>query len=186
MALSQKNINYKRRNELDPITREALDSIFSQAVAGLRQCNADPSGHTPEPSPVSGISVLGADGVFDVQIQDNNEVNRGITYFLEYSTTPNFAQPTVLHLGPSRNWRGFLGNQTLYWRVYKQYPTSPPTSPIYFGGATAPTGVVGGGASGPTVQPSTGSGTAPSSGLQGGSGYGFHNTRNSQSQNLKD
>lgn len=183
MAFSQKNANYLRRNEIkDPALREALDDIASKIHAGLQQVNATPDGQTPTPPAISGINVLGADGIFDVQLQDNNNVARGIRYFLEYSLTPNFQQPTVIDMGTTRNWRGHLGNQTFYWRGFSQYPTSKPSPPLHFGGILNPTPVTGGGNAGPAPQPSTGSGTAPGNGLLGGEGFGKLPNRNSQSQ----
>lgn len=126
------------------------------------------------PAPVA-LNVTAANGIFDVQIQDNHPQTAGITpeYFVEYSETANFTAPIVKHLGPSRNWRSTLGNKTLFWRVYSQYGRSSPTSPHkYFGSTSTPTPVVGGGSAGPAIQTSAGSGTNPTSGLGGGVGYG--------------
>lgn len=122
------------------------------------------------PAPTA-LSVKAANGIFDVQIQDNHPATAGITpeYFVEYSTS--LSGPwTVKHLGPSRNWRSSLGNQTLFWRTYSQYGRSSPTSTHVYIVGNAP--VVGGGSAGPTIQTSAGSGTNPTSGLGGGVGYG--------------
>lgn len=180
MPLSQKGIQYDGRNEIsDPAIKRALDDIVSQVSAAFKQVNITPQGTTPAPPAISGLSVTSADGIFDAQIQDNSPVKRGIEYFLEYSLTANFSQPVVISLGPARNWRRNLGNQTLFWRAYSQYPTSDPSPVVYFGSAIAPTAVVGGGAAaGPAPQPSTGSGTAPNNGLSGGQGYGSQPSRN--------
>lgn len=181
MALSQKGISYDGRNELDPVTRRAVDSVVSQLRAGFLQANITPEGFTPAPAAISKLTVTGQDGIFDVQIQDNSAVKRGIEYFLEYSLTAAFTAPITVSLGPARNWRRNLGNQTLFWRAYSQYPTSDPSPAVYFGTAAVPTAVVGGGATtGPTVQPSTGSGTAPNTGLSGGQGYGSQPSRGPQ------
>jgi hypothetical protein len=183
MALSQKGAGYASRNEItDPAQRRALDDLASQIQAGFRQVNATPAGITPAPPIVSALSVMAADGIFDAQIQDNNAVQRGVVYFLEYSLVAS-GPWTVISLGPSRNWRGMLGNQTFFWRAYSQYPTSEPSSPIYFGGINNPTGVVGGGAAGPTPQAPGGSGTSPSNGLSGGEGYGRQHARSGGGRN---
>jgi hypothetical protein len=179
MALSQKGAGYLRRNNIvDPNLRQALDDLASQIANVGAQVNAATQGNTLAPPQISSLSVTAAGGIFDAVIQDNNPVSRGIEYFLEYSLTP-VGPWTVVSLGPSRGpWRGTLGNQTLYWRGYSQYPTSAPSAVVYFGGAANPTAVVGGGtAAGPAPQPSAGSGTAPTNGLSGGQGYGSLPTR---------
>lgn len=154
----------------DPRLYEALSDIVDGIKNVAQQTNASPSQQTPAPLPVSSVMVTAANGIHDVAISDVAPVYRGINYFLEYSLAPTFAAPTVLDLGASRNWRGMLGNQTLYWRAYSQYPTSPPSSPVYHGTATQPVAVSGGGTlAGPLPNPSTGSGT--SSG-EGGQGFG--------------
>jgi hypothetical protein len=130
----------------------------------------------PAPPQVSGIAVTAANGWFTVTLTDNGNVNSGIHYFIEYSTTAGFQQPVVIDNGASRTGVFNLGNQTLFWRAYSQYffPFSPPSAPIVFG---APTGVAGGGAAAPPAVVSTGSGTASTDGQQGGSGFGRFPTR---------
>jgi hypothetical protein len=77
----------------------------------------------------------------------------------------------VYSLGASRNLYIQLGNQTLYWRGFSQYIGSAASAPRTFG--SPPTAVVGGGATGPTPQPSTGSGALPNGLLRGGNGFGI-------------
>jgi len=159
---------------LDPKLAQALDSIVNQLHIVAGQVVASPTGAVSPPPAVSALSVTASGGIFDIQIQDNSPVSRGINYFVEYSTTANFAQPHVVDLGASRTYRATWGNQTLYFRAYSQYPTSGPSATVYFGPSNAPTAVVGGGATaGPTPQNSTGSGTAPNTGQQGGAGFGY-------------
>lgn len=162
-----KNRDYVFRK--DPLLGEALDDVLAKVANVAAQTVAAPTGVTPAPPQVSAVTVTAADGVFDAVISDNNPVSRGLNYFLEYSDNVGFTAPTVLDLGASRNWRGYLGNLTLYFRGYSQYPTSAPSAPTYFGN---PTTVVGGGAAGPTPNPSAGSGTAQDNGEDGGSGFG--------------
>jgi hypothetical protein len=151
-----------------PYTYEALTQVVSAVNSIGRAAGVDPSGDISAPSPIGGISVVAADGIFDVAITDNSVVTRGIYYFAESDTTPGFAAPHVYFLGSSRNLRASLGNQTLYWRGYSQYLGSQPSAAVVFGSPATP--VVGGGAAGPTPQASSGSGTA--SGGAGGSGFG--------------
>jgi hypothetical protein len=155
------------KNE-SPRTYEAVKQLVSAVNSLGRATGVDPSGSIAAPDPIGGISVIAADGIFDVAITDNSAVNRGIYYFAESDTSPDFTAPHVYFLGSSRNLRASLGNQTLYWRAYSQYLGSQPSAPVVFG--APPTAVVGGGAAGPPLQPSSGSGTA--TGQSGGSGFG--------------
>ena len=167
-------VNQPYIQHLDPRLGQALDSIVDQLQTIAKQVVASPTGSVAAPSVISALSVTASGGIFDMQIQDNSPVSRGINYFVEYSTTPDFAQPHVVDLGASRTYRATWGNQTLYFRAYSQYATSAPSQAVYFGSATSPTAVAGGGASaGPSPHPSTGSGTAPNTGQQGGAGFGY-------------
>lgn len=151
--------------------RDLLDGVNTVA----KHTAVSVVGHEVAPSPPVALSVVASGGIFDVAIQDNApaDIDRTPEYFVEYSTSASFAAPIVKHLGPSRNWRPMLGNQTLYFRAYSQFGRSSSVSEHrYFGPSNAPTPVVGGGVAGPTIQASTGSGTNPTSGLGGGVGYG--------------
>jgi len=148
---------------------EALRRIVD-AVNGLhRAVGVDTSGMVQAPPVIGAISVKAADGIFDIAITDTSPdpAQRGIWYFAEYDTSPAFPAPKVVFLGPSRNLRIALGNRTFYWRAYSQYFNSAASQPVAFG--SPPADVVGGGAAGPTPQPSQGSGTG---GTSGGSGFG--------------
>lgn len=148
----------------DPRTYEGISKVID-ALNGLNvRVGADPTGLITPPSAVGSVSVTAANGIFDAAITDKSPVTHGIEYFLEYDASPSFANATTIHLGPARNWRGYLGNATLYWRAYSSYRSSPPSPHIPFG---APTAVVGGGSAGPTIQNTQGSGTSPLP------GYGF-------------
>lgn len=161
----------------NPKLYTALKSLVD-AVNNLgRGTGVDPSGAIEPPDAPAALSVTAADGIFDAAITDNSDLVRGISYFLESDTTPAFTQPHVYALGPSRNSRLSLGNLTLYWRAYSQYPGSDPSQTTTFG--NPPTAVTGGGSSGPAQQASSGSGTASGTGQQGGSGFGKNLYRNS-------
>jgi hypothetical protein len=160
----------KHIESADPRLHDALHRIVT-AVNNLgRGVGVDPAGATAPPAAIAAVSVTAANGIFDIAITDNSPLVRGIQYFVESDSTPGFTQPHVYSLGPSRNARFALGNLTLYWRGYSQYLGSAPSAPVAFG--NPPTAVAGGGAAGPAPQPSAGSGTAPGSGQQGGSGFG--------------
>ncbi len=151
-----------------PYIYEALTQIVNGVNAVGLATGVDPSGTIDPPATIGSLSVLAADGIFDLAITDNSAVRRGIFYFAESDTTPAFSQPHVYFLGSSRNLRVVLGNQTLYWRAYSQYLGSDPSAPVTFG--TPATAVTGGGTAAARPAGFHGSGTA--SGSEGGSGFG--------------
>ena len=174
MALNLPNLEWIRQK--DPRLLETILAL-SQHVENLSNNSvASTQSDYPAPSNIGAVNVTAADGIHDVKITDNAVIRRGVNYFLEYATEPHFTNPIVVHIGTSRNWRGYLGNLTTYWRAYSQYPGSKPSAPVYFGGST-PTQVIGGGSAGPTLQSSSGSGTAASSGEQGAQGWGIDAVR---------
>lgn len=157
----------------NPRLAEALESLGRHIGAVADQTTATVHGTTQPPPPPDKLDVKAAGGIFEAAVTHNAPIQRGANYFLEYSTSPSFAQAYTLDMGASRNERRNLGNQTLYFRARVSYPTSPPSDPIYFGSAGQPTAVVGGGSvTGPNPLPSQGTGT--SSGANGGDG-GFGN-----------
>lgn len=167
----------------DPHLAEALESIAQQVASVADQTTATLHGSTPAPSSPSSLSVSAAGGIFRGVITDNSPAKRGIQYFVEYSDNPSFVKPYVMALGPSRNFDKAFGNQTLYFRAYSSYPTSPRSDVVYHGGsATAPAAVVGGGSTtGPALPGSQGSGTAD--GANGGDGgFGLSPLRNNSPQ----
>lgn len=168
-------IDYRNRSmilAISPEVGEALDDLASHIESTMKQTNASTAGQAPAPGNIQSVTVTASQGIFDAAIVDNSAISRGINYFLEYSLSPQFSSPVVVDLGASRNWRGYLGNQTLYWRGYSAYPTSPRSTPIVFSAHGQPVAVVGGGAStGPTPLPSQGSGTSSGSNAADG-GFG--------------
>ena len=155
----------------DPYLYETLTKIVASVNATSQAAGVDPATPAPAPTAVASINVQASNGWFDVSITDPSDARPGLFYFAESDTTPSFSAPRVYFLGASRNLYVQLGNQTLYWRGFSQYIGSMPSTPRTFG--SPPTAVVGGGASGPTPQPSTGSG-AFTNGLQrGGNGFGI-------------
>lgn len=176
MKLSVRHLGYVR--DKDPRLYEALSDIKAGIERMARQIVANPSGDVPAPPQISSLAVSANSGMFTLTIYDNNPVLRGIEYFVEYAGNTSFNGAYCLSLGPSRNWVGFLGSPAYYFRAYSQYPSSPPSPPVYFGGAT-PSAVTGGGTINPsyTNTPGAGSGTAKSDGYLNGAGYGYNPTR---------
>lgn len=171
MALAYKNRAFIAQR--DPHLAEALDDIMNRLYTTAQQANANPAGPPPTPPKVGALTVTAAGGVVHAQITDGSPVQRGVVYHFEASTTPNFSQPHLLQTGPSRDYRGALGAQPLYFRAFSQYPGGSPSEPVYHGTKAAPTLVQPGGVAGPAYPPSKGSGTASTDGTQGGAGFGF-------------
>ena len=148
--------------------RQALLSIQTAHNNVELQTNSNSSGEPQAPPTVNGINVKSQNGHFSVSVTDNNQVYRGVSYFLEHADNPHFTNPTIVPMGPARNMHLFLGNVTRYFRAYSSYGTGVASPPVYHGGSQ-PLPVAGGGSvGGPALLPSQGSGTgAPGVGLVG-------------------
>lgn len=161
----------------DPFVGETFRTIQDAVNRAGITVGVDPSPAAtyPPPTAPTSLSVAAENGFFDCVITDANP-QRGVVYFLDYSTTPNFGAPRTISLGPARTEYKQLGNQTLYWRCYSQFQGSNISGYTYFGTQAAPTPVVGGGSSGPAPMPSAGTGAGPSTGANPfppvGGGYG--------------
>lgn len=162
------------------ITVRNLDLIRKQnpylyeALYDIQQQTLDVN--IASPPAIGSLTVSAASGVFTGTIVDNAEHTLGISYFVEYSTDQNFANPLPIRksLGPDRNFTLAIGNQTLYWRAYSQYAPpyiNAPSLPVNYG--NPPTAVVGGAfaGNGPAIPPSGGGGTNPPN-APGGGGFG--------------
>jgi hypothetical protein len=124
--------------------------------------------------------VKAANGTVHVTLTDNSQRSRTLNYFVESDTDPSFPQPHVDHLVASRG--AFLNRPALddngaaqkwYFRAFSMQPGSSQRSDhVVFGGSNSPTAVDVGGTTQMTPLPSTGSGTASTSGQQGGTGFG--------------
>ena len=148
-------------------------------------------GKVPTPPPIDSITVAGSsvvNGIMTVPstevlhftLQHNQAIKKGIRYFSEISTSPSFTNPHVIDHGTSRS--GFMTlptnnsagtKQTYYLRSYAQYTGSDPCKPTVLGGLSGAIGIQMGGTSQTSLLPSAGSGTASSSGQQGGHGLGI-------------
>jgi hypothetical protein len=144
----------------DPILQAALKSIEDahnrlSAIVGVSS-----SGPAKVPQNAGNIAVVQTAGIYDVTISDPAN-QRGEVYFLEYDTQASFATAHLISLGPSRHWRGTLGNLgNTWWRMYKQLAGSDASPWITFSGNP----VAGGGTTGPTLGTPKGSGSSNQSG----------------------
>lgn len=166
-SVSLPNLDYLRKKDVR--LYETLRVIQENLIPGSQ----------PSPPPVTGISVVSnGNGGFDIVLSDAGDVQREVNYFVEHDTSPDFQRARVEDLGASRSTVLQLGSGTFYFRAYSQYrfPPSPPSSPVVFGGSS-PTGVRGGGTQTAPLQASTGSGSAPTNGQLGGSGFGKYTVR---------
>ena len=169
MPLNIKNLAYIRSaGEWDPELAgrmyEALQSIAIAHNNVETQTNGNATGEPePPPSPM-GIQVSSRDGYLHVALNDQGPLFRGVQYWVQHASTPNFTD--AIHTQASgtelRNHTEFIGN--------KSYPWSAPTNPVIHGGTT-PIAVVGGGSvAGPLFLPPQGTGTSPQGGAVSGPG----------------
>ena len=163
-----KNGDWIRAN-MDPRVYEALHDLEQRHNTLLQQVNGNSTGQPQPPPAINSLKVTANDGHFSAAITDNGGIYRGVQYYLEHADNPQFTNPHVIHLGDTRNWTGFLGNTTRYFRAYSSYSSSAPSAPVYHGPSEDPQAVVGGGTiPGAAFLPAEGSGTGPAAvGLEG-------------------
>lgn len=170
--------------EIGPLLADGLVRLQD----GVNQVGTNLGGDTqplPPPPTIQGVSVK-ADGNGNVHavVQDNNPIQKGIHYFVEYQQLKTadplvFKQPHVVHLGTSRTMHPIAlpaqddsGNNVHYiFRAYSSYPGGESGDSVHFGG-DRPTPVLPGGTGRMTMLSSTGSGTGQPSGQEGGVGFG--------------
>ena len=177
-----------RITQMDFNNGNLLNRIIEAVNSLATNLGASSVGKSAPPTPVDAIQVQGTQSgnvltapseILHWVMTHNQPVQKGVRYFSEIDTDPNFNQPHVIDHGTSRS--GFLhlptqdneGNtQTYYLRSYPQHPGSDPASPTVFGGLAGATKIQMTGTSKTTLLSSTGSGTASSAGTQGGKGLG--------------
>lgn len=163
----------------DPKLYEALSDIITASQNITQQVNGNPNGQPAAPPKISALRVVARDGYATVAIQDDNEIYRGISYYVDHADNAQFTNPTVVYLGDSRNVVVPIGRQTRYFRAYSAYPASSPSEPVYFGGAqpTAVSAIDTTGGPGPDYSDAQGSGTgAAATGLSGPGPVPFRST----------
>lgn len=161
--------DFKDLHQLGARLYKALLSVQTGVGNIERQTNSDANAHPSAPPPIDGLKVAAQNGIFHISITHNAEIYRGIQYHVEYADNSQFTNPIPHEMGTAREWRGTLGNLNLHFRAAASYGNSPPSNWTYFGSASNPTMVAGGGASGPALPTqSQGSGTGlPGQGFQG-------------------
>src|ERR1700690_685356 len=173
-------------------------SLFSRIIRSVNQVAKNiaiaPVGKLSPPDPINAIQVKGVQTgnkivcpgeTLHFTITHNAPIQKGIQYFSEWDTSPNFSQPHVIDHGASRTHTMTLPTfqddgttpNVYYLRSYAQYHGSDPSKRMVLGGLTNATqivmsGVAGVNATSMTPLPSTGSGTAAPNGQQGGKGLG--------------
>lgn len=170
----------------DLYQKDSIQAAFLQKVIDAvnklgTTLGANPVGEVEPPPPVNHINIATSGEMMHVALIHNSAIKRGINYFLEVSPNdPNFTQPLVKPLGPSRASLPFTlptndasGQAIKYYvRAYSQYPGSKPSKVTTFGGANNPQSITMGGSTPMTLLQSTGSGTSTTDGQQGASGFG--------------
>jgi hypothetical protein len=163
----------------DPHLGLLLEQIINGVNGNGQHTQVNPLGMVDPPDPLEAVSVKAAGGDVHVTLTHNAPMSKNIRYFVEASTTPDFAQPHVIDLGSSRGTFTRLPAlddggmpQNWHFRGYAQYQGSNPSKPTYFGTMLDPTPVSVGGTTQLTPLPSKGSGTAKADGTQGGKGLG--------------
>lgn len=169
----------------DLFQKDSLQAAFMQKVISAINklgitLGANAVGDVTPPPPISNVNVKTSGEMMHVTLNHAAPVKRGINYFLEVDTNPNFTQPQVRPMGPSRASLPFSlpskddnGNLVNYYvRAFAQYPGSKPSKTTVFGGPLNPMPITMGGSTKMTLLPSAGSGTSSPTGQQGASGFG--------------
>jgi hypothetical protein len=177
-------------SQKDSYAGTLFDRIITAVNTLAKNAGVAAVGKVIPPPPVDSINVQGAysNGVIICPgeilhhtIVHNQPVQKGIRYFSEIDTNPNFTQPHVIDHGTSRS--SFLNLPTFqndgktlntyYLRSYAQMPGSDPAKPTVFGNLGGAIQIQMSGINASTLLPSTGSGTASPGGQQGGHGLGI-------------
>lgn len=187
-------------NLRDSYAGSLFSRIITAVNALAKNAGVAAVGKVATPPPIASIAVSGTTSGSTVScpseilhwtINHPGAISKGIKYFSEIDVNPSFTSPHVHDHGTSRS--GFLtlptfssaANKTsstpttYYLRSFAQMPGSDPCAPNVLGGLGSPLGIQMGGTGGSSgtgsvtaILPSTGSGTASSSGQQGGHGLG--------------
>jgi hypothetical protein len=176
----------EQARQQNPLTGRLLQRMINAIVQTATNATVSPLGALAPPPSVGALNIKSSGEIIHATISDSAPIQKGINYFVEYATEPNFLAPHVYHLNASRGHFVTLPSKTdsgaaqnWYARAYSQYPGSGPSRPVYFGGLS-PTAITLTGTTQLTPLASTGSGTASPAGGQGGWGLGKIPNRPSQ------
>ena len=163
----------------NPTQGSLLQKVIT-AVNTLAENTASSAvGRSAPPPPINALNVKVSGEYAHVTIEHTGNIQKGVHYFVEAANNANFIGAHPIHFGTSRTRDPIHlaalddtgAAQKWFLRGYAQYPGSDPSAPVAYGGAS-PTAITPTGTTQLTWQPSTGSGTASSSGQQVGWGFG--------------
>lgn len=186
-----RELNYitQRDNYAGSLFARVIDAVNTLA----KNVAVSAVGKLSPPPPIASINVQGTQSgstitcpseILHFTLNHPGAVQKNIRYFSEVDTTPAFLSPHVIDHGTSRTGLVTLPTfssaanktnsapTTYYLRSYSQYTGSDPSEIHVHGGLGSPLGIQMGGTSVTSLLPSTGSGTASSTGQQGGQGLG--------------
>ncbi len=164
-----------------------LGSLLQRMIDGINwvgtATGTGATGQIPPPKSPDSVSVTTGGEMMHISITHNGNLQRGIKYFSEISTNPQFGQLSpviIVDHGASRTSHPITlptndsnGNtQKYYVRSYAQYPGSEPSPATVVGGLGSPTAFTMSGSTHMTLQSCNGSGTGPSNGSSLGQGNG--------------
>ena len=181
-----RELNYVAQK--DAYAGTLFQRIISAVNDGFSSLGGTAVGKLSPPPPIDTINVQGTQlnniltcpsEILHHTLTHNQALKKGVRYFSEIDTSPEFLSPHVIDHGTSRS--SFLTlptndsssvKQTYYLRSYAQYPGSDPCPPTVFGNIGGAIGIHMTGTSNTTLLTSAGSGTASPTGQQGGKGLG--------------
>lgn len=142
------------------LIQEAFLDVQKQLGNASAQTNASLSSNQNVPPPqINAVNVTASGGVAHIQVTDNNQnIYRGITYHYHVAPASSPSSFVTLYSGPNRDARLNVGSSPLVYAVTSDYPTSPHSPPVYFGGSQ-PTIVAAAGTEQPPMPSGQGSGT---------------------------
>lgn len=181
-----RELNYV--SQKDAYTGTLFQRLITAVNTLAKNAGVSAVGKTSPPPRIDAINVQGTQvgdtvtcpsEVLHWTLTHNQAIQKGIRYFSEIDTDPNFPTPHVIDHGASRS--AFLhlptqdnaGNtHTYYLRSYAQYHGSDPCSPTVHGNLGGALKIQMTGSSKTSLLTSAGSGTAAPNGQQGGHGLG--------------
>ena len=182
-------------NIRDSYSGSLFDRIIKAVNTLAKNAGVAAVGKISPPHPIDSINVQGTlsgntltapSEILHWTLAHNQAVSKGVKYFSEIDTNPDFTAPHVFEHGSSRTGplislptyataaaKIAVTPTTYYMRSYAQYHGSDPSKPTVHGNLGGAIGIQMTGSSVTQLLPSTGSGTASTNGQQGGHGLGI-------------